>query len=90
VNKLVRNTKERWNATETPFGRFLSRQLAVFLLVCTAIGGSMEYLSILPPDWIPVWIQKIVPVAGFISFVAGRLTKKKDGQPEEEDQGESV
>lgn len=87
MKKFARACGKRWRAKETKFGRFLSRQLAMFLLICSIIGGANEYLVLVPSDWIPAYIKEMVPVAGLISFVAGKLTKAK-GKGDDIDRGE--
>jgi hypothetical protein len=75
------NFKTRWNAAETTIGKFLKRELALFLMLCSVIGASNEYLALIPADWIPIWVKTAVPVAGLISYVAGKMTKKDGEQP---------
>lgn len=72
------NLKERLAAPETKIGKFLRRELTIAIAICTALGAANEYLVLLPPDWIPTWAKTVIPIAGLISFVAGRLTVKPE------------
>jgi hypothetical protein len=77
--------KKRWNAKESRLGKFLKRELALFLLLCSIVGGANEYLILIPSDWIPIWIKEMVPIMGLISYVAGKLTKEKeDGRDDDQ------
>jgi hypothetical protein len=73
--------KARWNAAESKIGKFLKNQLALFLILCSAVGAANEYLALIPADWVPIWVKTLVPVAGLISFVAGKLTKQDAPDP---------
>jgi uncharacterized membrane protein len=69
--------KERLKAEETKIGKILKNWVATGLLLCSIFGGANEYLSILPPDFIPTWLKTVVVITGIVSFVGGKLTVKK-------------
>lgn len=69
--------QERLKAKETKVGRFLKREVTIILAICSIVGGANEYLAMVPADWIPMWVKTLVPIAGLISFVSGKLTVEK-------------
>lgn len=70
--------KERFNAESSALGKILSNWVGRLLLLFSAIGAANEYLSLIPPDFVPQWLKAVIVISGVISFVAGRLTVKKD------------
>lgn len=67
-----------WNQESSKIGKIFHKWIAGILLVCSILGGANEYLSLIPTDWIPLYIKTAVVIAGVISYVGGKLTKKED------------
>jgi len=67
-----------WNKESSKIGKVFHTWVAGILLVLSILGGSNEYLSLVPPDYIPTYIKTIVVISGVISYVGGKLTKKED------------
>ena len=78
VNSYKMTLRERWQARETSIGKFLKNQITGLLLICSILGGANEYLALVPPDFVPVYIKTIVVVAGVVSYVSGKMTVKKN------------
>ena len=80
---------KRLKTKETRLGKILKIWVAGFLLLCSAIGAANDYLVLFPQmtEFIPLWVKSTIAIAGLISFVAGKLTVKKDEQEEGTDKG---
>ena len=77
---MINNLKDRWNAESSKIGKLFHTWIAGILALCSALGMANEYLSVIPPDYIPTWLKTVVVVSGVISFVGGKLTKKPNVQ----------
>jgi len=77
---MFRSLKDTWNAESTKIGKILHTWVAGVLAICSALGMANEYLSVIPPDYIPTWLKTVVVISGVISFVGGKLTKKPNVQ----------
>lgn len=75
---MIRTIRERLKAKETRFGTLIKNWVGKVFLLVSAIGAGLEYLAVVPQDWIPGWLRITVVVAGLTAFVYGRLTVKKD------------
>jgi len=72
---------DRWDAKSSKIGKVFHTWIAGILGVCSALGMANDYLSVIPPDYIPTWLKTVVVVSGVISFVGGKLTKETNVQP---------
>jgi len=66
--------KERLNAKESKLGKILKTWVAGLLLLCSALGAANEYLALLPPDFVPVWVKTAVVIAGVVGAVLVSVT----------------
>ena len=73
---MIENIKERIQAEETAFGKFLIKYIGLGGILFTAIGESMIYLNAIPADWLPLWLRQAIPLCAVIGGVIGKLTKK--------------
>jgi len=67
-----------WNKPSSKIGKLFHTWIAGILLFCSALGAANEYLSLVPPDFIPSYVKTIVVISGVVSYVGGKLTKKDE------------
>jgi hypothetical protein len=71
---------ERVKAPETKVGKFLVYIFGVLVLVISAVGQFVEYLGLIPHDWIPPQVKTAIVVCSLVSLVIGKLTKDPNYQ----------
>jgi cadmium resistance protein CadD (predicted permease) len=76
--------RERWNARESRLGLWIKTFIGYVGILTAAVGGALEYLALVPQDWIPTWIKTMVLISGVVGYVIGKLTTKKEKSKEPE------
>lgn len=69
---------KNWKKESSKIGKIFHTWIAGILILCSILGGANEYLSVIPAEWIPSYLKTIVVIAGVVSFVGGKLTKKEE------------
>lgn len=77
LTTAARNIKETWTAEESKFGKALKNWGGKGLLFIGAIAEFSSELGAVPPEFVPKWLRMTIFACGFVSFVAGKMTKKE-------------
>lgn len=75
---VTETIKITWNSEESKFGKFLIKWVCFVGILCSAIGGGLEWLGAIPGDWIPDYIKTIIVICSLVGGLIGKLTKKSD------------
>lgn len=75
MKQIINKVKDQVEAPESKFGKFLVRITGYVVLIISGIGAFLEYVTIIPHDWISQEIKTTVVVCSLLSVAIGKLTK---------------